>query len=124
MVYTYDNLLVDEEPGTGEMGVSVHTMIVSNPGGRWIGTGTGIMGQRTMVLEGVDGYAGLTAVLYSGPEGESEGVIFPGDMPPTPKDWCQLAREDFAAATSRVPDDEIGGVKDRTSRLCPSLQMP
>ena len=115
-VIFYNVLLIDEETGTGEDGVSVSKLIIANAGGRWIGTDT--------VLEGVDGYAGLTAVLGGwGPEG-NEGVIFPGDMPPTPKDWCQLARGDFAAATSQIPDDEIGFVKDMTSRLCPSMEMP
>jgi hypothetical protein len=117
MVTTYNGFLFDEETGAGEYGVLVGKKIIANAGGRWIETDMGH-------FEGVDGYAGLTAVFRDGPEGEREGVIFPGDMPPTPKDWCQLAREDLAAATSRILDDEAGDVKDRTSRLCPSLEIP
>ena len=116
-ITTYNGFLFDEETGAGEDGVYVGKKIIANAGGRWIETDMGH-------FEGVDGYAGLTAVLMDGPEGEGEGVIFPGDMPPTPKDWCQVAREDLAAATSRILDDETGFLKDRTSRLCPSLEMP
>jgi hypothetical protein len=120
-VITYNSFLIDElideEHGTRESGVSVGKSIIANAGGRWIETDMGH-------FEGVDGYAGLTAVFVDGLEARLGGVIFPGDMPPTPKDWCQLAREDLAAATSRILDDEIGFLKDRTSRLCPSLEMP
>ena len=115
-ITTYNGFLIDEETEAG-LGEVVGKMIIGNAGGRWIGTDMGH-------FEGVDGYAGLTAVFMDGPEGEREGVIFPGAMPPTPKDWCQLAREDLAAATSRILDDETGFLKDRTSRLCPSLEMP
>ena len=124
LVHTYNGFLVDDETEAGDPEISVHTVMVMNDGGRWIGTGTFIMGQWTVVLDGVDGYEGLTAVWVHDTEGGNRGAIFPGDMPSEAVDWCQLAGDDFSAATSRAGDDQIGWVKDSTRRLCPSAEIP
>jgi len=90
------------------------TTIVQNDGGRWLGTAIGGLGDKdnpagciwafngywTAVLTGEDGYEGLTAFLSGEGKGgtpdenDFRGVIFRGDMPAIPEEFCEVALDD------------------------------
>ena len=121
LIHTYKRLEIDDETH-----ISVHNWIIGNDGGRWIGTGINVNGVGgPVVLAGVDGYEGLTAVWrWSRGDEISEAMIFPGDAPAVPVSWCQLAEDDYSAATSGAADDQLGWVKDSTRLLCPGVEIP
>ena len=71
------------------------SMYIENDGGSWAGSGHAWSGvgkggwHHRLVLEGQDGYDGLTAILsadqdYSAPTLEVSGVVFDGGLPPMP----------------------------------------
>jgi hypothetical protein len=131
----------------GEMVIETQGIVIVNDGGRWVGTGiqawsgddefdfpggTSPLGAdgdfSTVMLSGMEGYEGLTALLWDlddRSEWDLGGVIFEGDMPAIPEDWCALARDDFAAAVARVPDiDNTRFMEAETRRACPSVEIP
>ena len=69
------------------------TIVVTNDGGRWVGTGTGLQmdGEHaapfTAVLAGEGAYSGLTAYVVLDWMGSTlQGAIFPGPMPEAPSE--------------------------------------
>ncbi len=78
-------------------GLRSSTWSIENEDGGWIGSGNAYSsargGRDFLVLQGTDGYEGLSAYLAIGPGTTAEehadvrsfeGVIFPGSMPPPP----------------------------------------
>ena len=128
----------------GETEIETQGIVIYNDGGRWVGTGIGgqigISGSigtspldadgdfSTVMLSGMEGYEGLTALLWDlddRSEWELGGLIFEGDMPAMPGDWCALARDDFPAAVTRFGDDP-GAVPTeyQIRQACPSVEIP
>ncbi len=68
------------------------TMVLENDGGTWEGTHFGVIHNAqasrvekppiVMQLVGSGDYEGLSAILYTGPWDDVDGMIFPGDLPP------------------------------------------
>ena len=115
LIHTYKRLEIDDETH-----ISVHNWIIGNDGGRWIGTGTELNGVGApLVLDGVDGYEGLWAVWLP-----NEAAIFPGDAPAVPASWCQLAGDDYSAATARAEGEQLDWARDATRLLCPGVEIP
>jgi hypothetical protein len=95
-IWTYIRNLRHTTRGTpAEFGVSVQSVRVENEGGTWLGRREGFRvagepfeyGTDWTVLEGQDGYEGLTAIVVPGEDREEYdgvGVIFDFEMPTMP----------------------------------------
>jgi hypothetical protein len=141
-IHTLNYLHID-----GRTKIQTNGIVIVNDGGRWVGTGIqawsgddefdfpggasplGADGDFwTVMLSGMEGYEGLTALLWNlddQSEWDLGGVIFEGDMPAIPEDWCALARDDIPAAVARVPDpNNIAWMERDTRRACPSVEIP
>ena len=79
-----------DEYERAEMAATSVSAAVENDGGRWAGSGTYLEGEELgetwpLILQGEDGYEGLTALVVMGPGGRSvAAAVFPGDMPAIP----------------------------------------
>ena len=128
LIHTYNRLEIDDETH-----ISIDHWIIGNDGGRWIGTGVNVNGVvGPVLLDGVDGYEGLSAVWVATPDSErteaviwpGEAVIFPGDAPAVPVSWCQLAGDDYSAATAGAEGEQLDWARHAARLLCPGVDIP
>jgi hypothetical protein len=82
------------ESDPGQVGIGVHTYVLVNPGGRWVGTGPSLGSASESyvmaTLDGEGGYEGLTAVVlihedYPSGSVTFDGVITPAEPPKIPE---------------------------------------